>query len=73
MPTRCVQEGPGAQQAEEVGAEDIALAGEEGLDVGKDEQSEEEGNFGGRKDAVGQEDHDSLYAWVRIWRLKVHF
>ena len=64
MPTRCVQEDPGAQQAEEGGAADIALAGEEGVDVVNGEQSEEEGNFGGSKDAVGQEeDQDSDAGW----------
>ena len=63
MPTHCVQEGQVAQQAEERVAADIALAGEEGLDVVKGEQSEEEGNFGGSKDAVGQEDQDSDAGW----------
>ena len=59
-----MQEGLIAQQAEEGGAEDIALAGEEGLDVVKEEQSEEEGNLGGSKDAVGQEeDQDSDAGW----------
>ena len=69
MSTLFVQGDPLAEQVEVGGAEDFTPAEEgggeeEGLEIAKEEQLEEEGDSGGRKDGVGQEeDQDSDAGW----------
>ena len=64
MPTHRVQEDPVVQQCEEGGVEDVTPEGEERVDAAGGERLEEEGDFGGQKEGVGQEeDQDSDAGW----------